>query len=94
VKSDGSFALASDHDVGVTATGQATITAQQALTLKGQNVSAQAESEAQVKGATITIQADGSVTVKGASVSVEAEGSLSVKASGTVQISGAMVMLG
>ncbi|HWF73174.1 MAG TPA: VgrG-related protein [Solirubrobacteraceae bacterium] len=94
VKPDGSFALASDHDVGITAAGQATITATQAMTLKGQSISTQAESQLEVKGATISVQADGSVTIKGASVSVQAEGSLSVQASGTVQISGASVMLG
>jgi phage protein D len=94
VKSDGSFALASDHDVGVTAQGQAMITAQQALTMKGENVSAQAQNAVEIKGATVTVQADGSVTIKGASVSVQAQGSLSVQASGSVQISGATVMLG
>ena len=94
VKSDGSFALASDHDVGVAAQGQAMITAQQALTIKGESISAQAQSGVEVKGATITVQADGSVTIKGASVTVQAQGSLSVQASGTVQISGAAVMLG
>ena len=94
VKSDGSFALASDHDVGVTATGKATVTATEDLTLQGHNVSAEAKSQFQVKGATITVQADGSVTIKGASITVQSEGSLSVQAGGTVQISGAMVMLG
>ena len=94
VKSDGSFALASDHDVGVTATGKATVAATEDLTLQGQNVSAEAKSQFQVKGATVSVQADGSVTIKGASITVQAEGSLSVQASGTVQISGAMVMLG
>ncbi|HWC85746.1 MAG TPA: VgrG-related protein [Solirubrobacteraceae bacterium] len=94
VKPDGSFSLASDHDVSVTAAGQAMITATEALTLKGQNISAQAESEVEVKGATITVQADGSVTVKGASITLQSEGNLSVQASGAVQISGAAVMLG
>ena len=94
VKPDGSFVLASDHDVNVTAGGQAAITATQALTMKGQNVSAQAESQFEVKGATVTVQADGSVTIKGATVTIQSQGSLSVSASGPVQISGATVMLG
>ncbi len=95
VKSDGSFALASDHDVTVTATGKASVTAQDAMTLKGKTVSAQAtEGAMEVKGTTITIQSDGSVTIKGQAISVEAGGSLSLKSDGIVQISGAQVMLG
>jgi phage protein D len=95
VKSDGSFALASDHDVTVTATGQTNVTAQDAMTLNGKSVSVQAtQGSLEVKGTTVTIQSDGTVTIKGQAISVEAGGSLSLKSSGIVQVSGAQVMLG
>jgi uncharacterized protein involved in type VI secretion and phage assembly len=88
VKSDGSFALASDHDIGVTATGQASIAAQEAMTLKAtKGISVQAQEELELGGGTsVTLEADGSVTIKG--------GDIALQATGTVQISGAEVMLG
>jgi uncharacterized protein involved in type VI secretion and phage assembly len=103
VKQDGSFALASDHDVTVNARGNTTVNTQgnttistkQDLKLTGQTISAQATGgQVEIKGATVTVQADGSVTIKGATITVQAQGSLSLQASGQVQISGAMVMIG
>jgi uncharacterized protein involved in type VI secretion and phage assembly len=86
VKNDGSFVLASDHDITVIATEKAS--------LQGKDISAQATNQLQLKGATVSVQSDGSVTIKGSSITLQAEGSLSLQAGGTVKISGAQVMLG
>jgi uncharacterized protein involved in type VI secretion and phage assembly len=94
VKQDGSFALASDHDVAISATGAASIAAQKKASLKGQEVSLQADNQLEVKGATVTVESDGSVTIKGSSLTIQAQGSLNLQASGAVKISGSAVMLG
>ncbi len=87
VKSDGSFALASDHDISLDAAGATSIAAQKAIDVKGaEGVSMQAQQELTLGGASVVLQADGSVTVKG--------GDIAVQASGTVQISGSEVLLG
>ncbi len=87
VKSDGSFALASDHDISFKAAGATSIAAQEAISLKGaEGVSVRAQEELALGGASVVLQADGSVTVKG--------GDIAVRASGTVQISGSEVLLG
>lgn len=95
VKEDGSFALASDHDVTLTAAEAATVTANaKALTLKGQSVVGQAEAQFQVKGATVSIDSDGTITIKGQAITVQAEESLSISSSGTIQVSAALVSFG
>jgi uncharacterized protein involved in type VI secretion and phage assembly len=87
VKRDGSFALASDHDIGLAAAGGASIAAQGAMALEGRDVTVQAQRKLELGGGTsIALEADGSVTVKGSEVSVQA--------SGAVRISGAAVLLG
>jgi uncharacterized protein involved in type VI secretion and phage assembly len=93
VKPDGSFALASDHGVTITAAEDATITAtQKALTLKGNQVTAQSDAAFKISGATVTIESNGAVSIKGASITVEAQAALTLKASGAMQVSAATVM--
>ncbi len=98
VKQDGSFVLASDKDVTLTAQQNATISAPKGeLALKGKTLSVKSDGALTItgaNGAAVTLGDDGSVTVKGASVTVQAQANLQLSASGTVQIKGAMVMLG
>jgi uncharacterized protein involved in type VI secretion and phage assembly len=88
VKSDGSFALASDRDIDLAAAGRASIAAQEAMTLEGaKGIAVRAQEKLELGGgAAVVLEADGSVTVKG--------GDIAVQATGTVQISGAEVLLG
>jgi phage protein D len=95
VKQDGSFALASDKDIVMTAQQAAKLTAPKGdLTLQGKALTATSDGDLQIKGATVTVQSDGTVTIKGGSVTVQAGESLQLTASGMVKISGASVMLG
>ncbi|HEY3766031.1 MAG TPA: VgrG-related protein [Gaiellales bacterium] len=95
VQTDGSFALRSDHKVGVhaadamtfetdsdleiTAGGKHTQKSSDDSSIEGQNVNVKANSS-------LTIEATGDLTIKGASITVQA--------SGTVTVSGSQVSLG
>jgi uncharacterized protein involved in type VI secretion and phage assembly len=95
VQADGSFALRSDHKIGmhaadaitfetssdlvVTADGKIEQTATGDASVEGQNVNVKANSS-------LTIEATGDLTIKGASITVQANGA--------VQVSGASISLG
>jgi hypothetical protein len=95
VQTDGSFALRSDHKVGVHAADAITLQTDSDLTvtaagkhsqksdddtsIEGQSVSVKANSS-------LTIEATGDLTIKGASITVQS--------SGAVQVSGASISLG
>jgi uncharacterized protein involved in type VI secretion and phage assembly len=103
-KPDGSFALASDQSVSVTAAEGLKIKSGGGLQLASNGemkVSSEQAISEQAQG-NHSIQADGSVTIAaGASLTIEANAdvtlsapSITLQASGVVQISGSQVMLG
>jgi len=82
VHRDGSFALASEHDISLQAGGSASISTKSEASIVTQG------------GASIVLGEDGSVTVKGKSVAVQASDSLQISASGSVRVSASAVQFG
>jgi uncharacterized protein involved in type VI secretion and phage assembly len=95
VQTDGSFALRSDHKVGVHAADAITLETDSDLTITADGkISQKAGDDASVEGqnvnvkanSSLTIEATGDLTIKGASITVQS--------SGAVQVSGASISLG
>lgn len=90
VHADGSFALASDHDISLEAGGSASIVAQGEASISAKS----GASLATQGGASIALGQDGAITLKGTKITLQAEGSLQATASGSVQITGSEVQIG
>ncbi len=95
VQSDGSFALRSDHKIGMHAADAITFETSSDLTITADgNVEQKATGDVSVEGqnvnvkanSSLTIEATGDLTIKGASITVQANGA--------VQVSGASISLG
>jgi uncharacterized protein involved in type VI secretion and phage assembly len=93
VRREGSFSLASDHDIDMSAAEQVTIAAQQALNLRSeQNLLVKAGKQLGLAGTSVTVEADGRVTIKAdADLTLEAA-NIGVQASGTLRISAGQVL--
>lgn len=95
VRTDGSFALRSDHRIGMHAADAITLQTSSDLTITADGkIEQKAAGDASVEGqnvnikanSSLTIEATGDLTIKGASITVQANGA--------VQVSGASISLG
>jgi uncharacterized protein involved in type VI secretion and phage assembly len=95
VQADGSFALRSDHRVGVNAKDAITLSTDSDLEISaGGKHSQKSQDDSSIEGenvnvkanSSLTIEATGDLTIKGASITVQS--------SGAVQVSGASISLG
>ncbi len=96
VKRDGSFSLASDHDITLNASQKLALAAKQGLSLQGsESVSVKSEQQ-------LDLAADKSISVKaeqqlelagGSSIAMKADGSVTVQAGGGVTLKGQSIAL-
>jgi uncharacterized protein involved in type VI secretion and phage assembly len=95
VKKDGSFALRSDHQVGVNAAEAMTLHTDADLTVTaGGGHSQKADGDASIEGQNVTVKAGSSLTIEATGDLTIKGASITVQANGAVQVSGTSISLG
>jgi len=95
VKKDGSFALRSDHEVGVNAKDSITMHTDSDLTIStGGKSSQKSDDDTSIEGQNVTVKANSSLTIEATGDLTIKGASITVQANGAVQVKGATISLG